>query len=220
VKVFTKGNNNGFIGDSSSLGFQANGNEIKIVVEDDDSDINAVSSDNGNIDSFKLNKYKSVLIQNYYGSVNISNTNKESMECFNGIIRRSENRVYSDLKEAIIVYIAYLLSVIFIIIFYKVSNIKNKEKNKFVQSKNGEWNYKCDLEHVDLVFNLIDVMVLLVIFIRKRKTIKNEGNDSQVYFKYKVLNKSNLTKENFLEIYKRSANLTSLASTVTSTIKG
>jgi len=163
-KVFSnEKNKHGFLTGTPSLDAEPDENE-------DEDNGNLKSSENEN--NFKT-RIQSVLIQNYYGSVNVSKTNQESMEWFDGIIRKSENRANSDLKEAIIIYIVYLISVIFVVIFYKIRDSKTKDDN-IAKDKNGEWCYKCNLEQVDLVYNLIDVMALFIIFLIGRKTIKNE----------------------------------------------
>jgi len=37
--------------------------------------------------------------------------------------------------------------------------------------------------------------------------ITKKGNDPQVYFKYRNIKDLNMTRENFIEVYKRSSNL-------------
>jgi len=175
VKVLTKGKNNKYIEDSTSLGFEAHGNEIKIVINDGTDDFEkSESKDNGNIEnseSIISDRKKSILVENFVGSVSFSKLNKDSIDCFKDIIRKSENCVYSELLEALFVYLLYLISIITLILFFK---FKDDYDKNFVQNDTGEWYYRCELENVNFLLMIMNLILLITVFIRRKKAMRYE----------------------------------------------
>ncbi|ORX84871.1 hypothetical protein BCR32DRAFT_291039 [Anaeromyces robustus] len=209
VKVLKKGKNNKYeLDDESSLGFEVCGNEIRIIIEEDDNIYNNNDNDSydgkeGAIMKSKNDKKKSVMITNYYGSVSFSTidqNNINSFEYFNYIINKSEKRVHSEFIEATLIYIAYFILLLILIIFFKMQNImrsKNIMDYRLVKDTNNDWpNSKCKL----ISYSFLDNQ-------RYAKVKFEKADDPSVYFKYKNMNNIEITRENYIQVYKKSSTI-------------
>ncbi|OUM63926.1 hypothetical protein PIROE2DRAFT_9457, partial [Piromyces sp. E2] len=106
IKVLRKSKNNTYVADSTSLDFEAHGNEIKIVLNEnintnsksESSNDNGSSNDSGNL---SVSRKKSIMVENFNGSINFSRLNQDNIDCFKDIIRKSERHVHSELIEAL-----------------------------------------------------------------------------------------------------------------------
>ncbi|ORX57898.1 hypothetical protein BCR36DRAFT_402256 [Piromyces finnis] len=80
---------------------------------------------------------------------------------------------HSFIKELFIFNIIYTVILVFLIIFQKVNNT-DKGSKRFVQNLNGDWIYRCSLDHPNLVLNFIYFTLMVILLIQGRKLYKYE----------------------------------------------
>jgi len=183
VKVLKKGKDNKYYRIKSAIDFMMYGNEIKIVINDAP-DINSDDNDDGKCDSITYkkkfkNQRKSYFITNNSGSLNFSHENEDDFNCVNDILMKAEKHANSSTIEALLVYLIYIFVIFFILILYKWKDRKDEKKynenednyleHNLIQNTNGEWSYKCDLENVNIFFDIIGLIMLVIILIKGKQ---------------------------------------------------
>ena len=144
-KVFQNSNTNG---SNSSLAFSQNQTNH---LTQSDSQYQNVPYYNSDPDS------QDDLQSQCYSQMNMNN-NQYILLC-------SKNAHYL-LINTLITYFLYLIMIIVIVI----SNIDHKkEEDMAIQSINGEWSYKCNLDKYDIFLNIIDIFFFLIILFRGKQ---------------------------------------------------
>ncbi|OUM66937.1 hypothetical protein PIROE2DRAFT_5797 [Piromyces sp. E2] len=138
---------------------------------------------------------------NTISSINIEEINQcaQNQEIINMIIKNIKN-IHSILIEYAILYLLFIISNIILIIY----NNKNAEKITVLQSENGEWYYKCNLETQNFIYDTFEViftykrflfeviwnslgnLIILIMFTWDKIYLicTKRGNDSYMYFKF------------------------------------
>ncbi|OUM58168.1 hypothetical protein PIROE2DRAFT_16647 [Piromyces sp. E2] len=93
-----------------------------------------------------------------------------------GKMNKNKQNIHKNIKKAHSLFlemvILYPLFILFTIIlanayFY----VDNNEEKTIIQSKNGQWFYKCSLEKPDIAYNALEIMILVIILIKGKYVI-------------------------------------------------
>jgi len=101
-------------------------------------------------------------------SKNVSLMNSDNV---NTVIYIKEKEAYSLLVEATFVYIIYIIIITGICLYHM---IKYGNELEIIQN-NKYWIYRCNLNHTELILNLLTFLFLIVLLIRGKKSIVNEN---------------------------------------------
>lgn len=97
---------------------------------------------------------------------------KERRKKYKHLIKciRSAHSLY---LEVLFVYPFFIISLIMISIIYKMKENKNNN-NHIIQSKDGQWFYKCDLENNDIIYYLLEFIILVFVLLKGIKILNYE----------------------------------------------
>ncbi|OUM60243.1 hypothetical protein PIROE2DRAFT_14061, partial [Piromyces sp. E2] len=138
--------------------------------------------DNGGpIDIGNPNKYRmSTLISKknviLKSKVNESIKSTDNIEINEDVLKKIR-KIQSVFVEEIVFY-SVILIIFIIIIFFKGNNdnsVLDLKNENNLQNKNGEWSYECSLENIDVLFNLMEFIILLLILIKGNQLLNFEN---------------------------------------------
>ncbi|OUM59930.1 hypothetical protein PIROE2DRAFT_63457 [Piromyces sp. E2] len=89
--------------------------------------------------------------------------------------KRNIRNVHKIFTEAIVIYPFFVIFTLFISILYKYLENKDTESDIIIQSDNGEWYYKCNLETFDIIYSSLELFILIIIMIKGRTVLLYEG---------------------------------------------
>ena len=125
----------------------------------------------------------------------------------NTTVCMKEKEAFSSLIEALFVYIVFIIIIISISVYHLI-----KHENDLTIIKNKKyWIYKSELDHIDLILNLLSFLFLIALLIRGKKTVLNDN--IFIFIKYIVysivviitlgplINVINYTHNNIQNIY-------------------
>jgi len=162
--------NNNFNTESNALhnahvyeSFYSNG-QVNIYKSNNSSDVNLQSK---NIPNYNI-------IFNSIFQINEDDKSKKSIVKRKKTLKRNIENVHKIFAETIVVYPIFIIFTIFISILYKYLE-NNNENLTIVQSNNGQWYYKCNLETADTIYSSIELLILILIMIKGKTVLLYEG---------------------------------------------
>ncbi|OUM56276.1 hypothetical protein PIROE2DRAFT_19184 [Piromyces sp. E2] len=84
-------------------------------------------------------------------------------------IHKNIEKAHSLFLETLIIYPLFILLTIILAVIY--FHVDNSEEKNIIQSKNGQWFYKCSLENLDIAYNALEIMILVMILIKGKYVI-------------------------------------------------
>jgi len=94
---------------------------------------------------------------------------------FNESVVKKIKKIKSIYLEVIMANILFLASIIIIIACQLQYNSQQSEEEKFIQSNNGLWTYKCNLIKVNEIYSLVELIIFISILYRGNMMFKYEN---------------------------------------------
>lgn len=166
------------INKSFSMGY--NDSDIDIIkYYNDNNDNNNHNNNNRRKESAVSSKYNTEIIQYSKKEMSrqtnlneiVSSVNNDEI---NEYIAEGLKSAHSYFIEACIVYLFYIIFIISITIYEKEIDKAMLENEKYIQNNNKKWSYKCCLENIDLILNLIDLLLFIYIDLKGKSIMENE----------------------------------------------
>jgi len=97
-----------------------------------------------------------------------NNNNIQLKNVMNIVIKNIRN-THSLLIEITVFYLVFVVFTCLIVFFNYISN--NDNKIIIVQSENGEWYYKCNMETVNFIYDIYEAILAIIIIVKGRNII-------------------------------------------------
>ena len=101
---------------------------------------------------------------------------------FNENVVKKINKIKSLYLEVIMANILFMASIIIIITSQLRYNSKQSEEEKFIQSNDGLWTYKCNLIKVNEIYSLVELIIFISILYRGNVMFKYENIFKYIIF--------------------------------------
>ncbi|OUM70113.1 hypothetical protein PIROE2DRAFT_1794, partial [Piromyces sp. E2] len=111
---------------------------------------------------------------NENSNAELPNKNKGKRKKNKHVIKCIRN-AHSIFIEVLFVYPLYVISLTIVTLWYKIKDNNNSiDDDHFIQSDNGQWFYQCDLVDNDIIYYLLELILLIFILIKGIKILNYE----------------------------------------------
>ncbi|KAG4085267.1 hypothetical protein H8356DRAFT_1298496 [Neocallimastix lanati (nom. inval.)] len=171
--------------ESKSLERSKSMNKTKSLNKNKSTSDENIKKNNYELSSINLKEeYVLQSVEQKLNIMNPSNTeeiNDYQLKAKNKIIKKQNpnsnimsyiEQIHSSIIKILIIYPFYVILIFFLILIIKLKYNNSNKELSVIQSNNGNWIYKCDLENVDFFFNCIDFLFLIIMLINGKKILK------------------------------------------------
>jgi len=124
-------------------------------------------------ESYKNDILKSSSVDIYLNSSNNNiNNNENNKNNARKVIKRNIRKAHSMFIEMILIYPLIIFVTLSIVIYY--SYIDDKDEINIIQSYNGMWYYKCNLDNINLVYSTLEILMLILIIGKGKSVVMYE----------------------------------------------